>query len=63
MAKTVKVRFIKSPTGAPYYLAYSIGQIGEVTPELLVLLQKDGMIELVEKAKTNRGSKVKKETR
>lgn len=61
--KLTKVKFLKSPTAAPYHLAYSIGQIGEVNAETLALLQKDEMVEIVKQGKATRESKIKKEVR
>ena len=61
--KFIKVKFLKSPTAAPYHLAYSIGQFGEVNAETLALLQKNEMVEVVKPGKTTRESKIKKEVR
>lgn len=61
--KLTKVKFLKSPTGKPFFLAYSIGQIGEVNAETLALLQKDEMVEIVKQGKATRESKIKKEVR
>lgn len=61
--KLTKVKFLKSPTAAPYHLAYSIGQIGEVSDEMLSKLQEAKMVELIKQGKATRESKIKKEVR
>ena len=63
MAKKTKVKFIKSPTAAPFFLAYSIGQFGEVDAEMLKLLLENEMVEAVKAPKATRESKIKKEVR
>ena len=66
MAELIKVKFLKSPTCEPFNLAYSIGQIGEVTPEMLTLLKKEKMIEEIKSSKkkaSTRESKRKTEKR
>lgn len=56
----VKVRFLKSPTCEPYLLAYSVGQIGEVTKDMGDLLVKNGIAEVIEKPKPARKKTTKK---
>ena len=56
----VKVRFLKSPTCEPYLLAYSVGQVGEVTKETAKQLVDDGMAEVIEKPKPARKKTTKK---
>lgn len=41
----IQVHFRKSPTGAPYYLGYSQGDTGFVTPQMAEQLEADGMID------------------
>lgn len=41
----VSVYFKKSPTGAPYFLAYSAGDWGHVRPEMAEKLAKAGIID------------------
>ncbi|MEL6970494.1 MAG: hypothetical protein AAFZ63_22555 [Bacteroidota bacterium] len=41
--KKVRVQFVKSPTGKPYFLAYSIGQIATLDSELATKLMQDGI--------------------
>lgn len=43
--KTKTVRFLQSPTGAPYMLAYSAGQIAELPGNLADRLIEAGMAE------------------
>ena len=43
--KMVKVTFKKSPTGAPFFLAYSKGQTGSVDAEVAKELLDAGFIE------------------
>lgn len=63
-SKLTKVRFIKPVTAAPFFLAYSVGQEGEVNAEMLAKLQAADAVELIGKpAKATRESKTKKETR
>ncbi|MEL6834514.1 MAG: hypothetical protein AAFP77_16080 [Bacteroidota bacterium] len=42
-AKKVKVQFVKSPTGKPHFLAYSIGQIATLDAELATKLIQSGI--------------------
>lgn len=50
----IKVKFLKSPTGKPFNMAYSTGQIGEVTNEMYEILKDAGMIEDVAEVKTSK---------
>ena len=44
----IQVFFKKSPTGAPYFLAYSQGEHGFVTPQQAEMLLKNGIIDHVD---------------
>lgn len=57
----IEVKFIKSPSCKPFYLAYSAGDVGRVTKEMAKQLEKEGFIEATEKPKaTPKKSTVKK---
>ena len=43
----LKIEFIKSPTGSPHFLAYSIGEIISVTKETGDKYEKDGIARYV----------------
>lgn len=59
-AKTKKVRFLQSPTGAPYMLAYSAGQIAELPGQLADQLMADGIAE--ERAASTRSTTTAEKT-
>jgi hypothetical protein len=44
--KMKQVQFKKSPTGAPFYLAYNVGDIAEVSEEQAALLHAAGIIDM-----------------
>lgn len=45
--KLIEVKFLKSASCAPYFLAYNAGHLGHVTPEMAERLEADGVIEPV----------------
>jgi|VirMetMinimDraft_7_1064189.scaffolds.fasta_scaffold00555_13 hypothetical protein len=61
MAKKVKVTFVKSPSGAPFNLAYWAGDSTLVDVETAKKLLDAGIIE-VEKKATKRKTATQKET-
>lgn len=61
----IKVRFLKSPTGKPFLLAYNVGDLGLVTKETCDALLEAGFAEVVEiksppAQKTSKATKPKK---
>ena len=61
MAKSVKVTFLKSPSGSPFKLAYSAGDSATVGIELAKKLLDAGLIE-AKKTSGNRKTATKKNT-
>lgn len=49
--KLVKVKFLRSVSCDPYYLAYNAGQYGYVTPGMAVTLENDKMAVYVDEPK------------
>lgn len=60
-AKTIKVTFIKSPSGSPYNLAYFVGDTASVDIETAKKLLDAGFIE-GEKAADNKETATAKKT-
>lgn len=59
----MKVRFLKSPTGSPFFLAYNAGQTGAVRPELVADLVEAGIAEPVEEVKKATNKKAETATK
>lgn len=65
-SKLIPVRFLKPVSGFPFFLAYSVGQIGLVTQEKYELLKQHEACEdaqAIQVKKETKESKVQKEQR
>lgn len=51
MAKLIKVRFLKSPTGKPWFMAYSVGAFGMCPETTAEEMATAGVCEIVSIAK------------
>lgn len=47
-AMTIAIRFIKSPTAAPYFLAYHIGEEADIEKDVALDLIAQGIAEAVQ---------------